>query len=645
MSVTPATATGKTVVTVKAGYKAIKGDTPDSMNVEFIIPESDEYLYFSLQKDSDGKYSGEKEISEYQKSGDYVLEYVEYYSGSGWDSYYGKGSTYYNDTKKKKVPEAYAGLTLKIKDTKTDTTPPVLKDITFNNYTVSVPGAFTYKLDATDNMSGINYHRVSLKSVEGYYSIYGEEVYDTLNGSITVFDQYKKTADYQIDVIYIEDKAGNVAIYAADPSQYSDAVQLPDKYCDLVFHVINDDESEGQAIDVTTSTTLDSLVSDIKSAADNSQIHVDITQHPILPKEALAAIKGTGKTLLLNSNDSIQYELYGKNVKDASKDWNLDADVYGTDDDRLNPCFGDKFNGAIYFKFIERAAFPGTAKIRIIPKGYDREYLKGKTDGIYVYSCDVKDDSKARTTTYTLNPIAGPISLSADKNVEFEMSSSEASGHYYITNCKASKLSCTEKWADPRETDPTKRFSDVPAGKWYSKPDGPIAYVIANGIMNGTGDGSTFAPEDPCTREMFVQILYNVEGAPGAGPSNPFSDVKSGKWYYNAVTWAFANSVTSGKSATLFGVGENVTREQLAQFLLNYATKRGFNTKDRADLSKFPDAGSISGWAKNAISWANANGIINGKIVKGVNYLDPKGNATRAETAQMLMGFQKKFGK
>ncbi len=203
----------------------------------------------------------------------------------------------------------------------------------------------------------------------------------------------------------------------------------------------------------------------------------------------------------------------------------------------------------------------------------------------------------------------------------------------------------TKKPIDPNSKDPTKRFSDVPAGKWYSKPDGPIAYVIANGIMNGTGDGSTFAPEDPCTREMSVQILYNAEGAPGADPSNPFEDVIDGKWYYKAVTWALANNVTSGKSATLFGAGENVTREQLAQFLMNYAKKRGFDTTARADVSKFPDNAQISGWAKDAISWANANGIINGKAKNGKNYLDPKGNATRAETAQMIMVFRKKFGK
>ena len=199
-------------------------------------------------------------------------------------------------------------------------------------------------------------------------------------------------------------------------------------------------------------------------------------------------------------------------------------------------------------------------------------------------------------------------------------------------------------WADSNSTDPIKRFSDVYPDKWYSKPDGPIAYVIANGIMNGTGDGMTFEPEGNCTREMFVQILYNSEGKPGAGPSNPFSDVKK-SWYYDAVTWAVANGVTTGTSATTFGVGGKVTREQLAQFLMNYAKKRGFDTTARADVGSFPDNAQISGWANEAISWANANGIINGKVKDGVNFLDPKGNATRAEVAQMIMGFQKRFGK
>lgn len=196
---------------------------------------------------------------------------------------------------------------------------------------------------------------------------------------------------------------------------------------------------------------------------------------------------------------------------------------------------------------------------------------------------------------------------------------------------------------NPNAEDVTKKFTDVPAGKWYSKPDGPIAYVVSRGIMSGVGDGSQFDPEGECTREMFVTILYNAEGKPGPGPSNPFTDVQDGKWYTNAITWAVANNVTKGTSDTTFGLGGKVTREQLAQFLMNYAVTKGYDTSAAADLSVFPDGNKISGWAYNAISWANANGILNGKGKNGTNYLDPKGNATRAEVAAMIMNFQKAF--
>lgn len=206
------------------------------------------------------------------------------------------------------------------------------------------------------------------------------------------------------------------------------------------------------------------------------------------------------------------------------------------------------------------------------------------------------------------------------------------------------KPSPTPDPVDPNATDPTKRFSDVPADKWYSKPNGPIAYVIANSIMSGTS-GTAFNPDGNCTREMFVQILYNIEGKPIFGNYNPFSDVIDGSWYSRAVIWAYDNEITSGTSATTFGVGGNVTREQLAQFLMNYANKRGFDTTARVDISGFPDAAQVSGWAAQSVSWANANGIINGKARGGVNFLDPKGNATRAEVAMMIMGFQKKFGR
>lgn len=198
---------------------------------------------------------------------------------------------------------------------------------------------------------------------------------------------------------------------------------------------------------------------------------------------------------------------------------------------------------------------------------------------------------------------------------------------------------------EPASYDPTKHFIDVAPGKWYSKADGPIAYVIKNDIMSGTGDGSTFGPEEDCTRSQFVQILFNAAERPIAGANNPFGDVETGKWYYDAVIWAYARGITKGTDATTFGVSKIVTREQLAMFLMNYADCRGFDIKTRADISVYPDSGLVSGWANEAISWANGNGIIKGKSKDGVNYLDPKGNATRAEVAQMIMNFQLKFGK
>ena len=141
---------------------------------------------------------------------------------------------------------------------------------------------------------------------------------------------------------------------------------------------------------------------------------------------------------------------------------------------------------------------------------------------------------------------------------------------------------------DPNAIDPVKRFTDVPAERWYSKSNGPIAYVVANNIMSGMGDGSKFGPEEPCTRAQFVQILYNTEGKPDPGNINPFTDVPE-KWYTAAIKWAYANGVTSGKSETIFAPDESVTRETIAQFLFNYAKKKGYDTSLRRDLSGYSD--------------------------------------------------------
>jgi len=172
-------------------------------------------------------------------------------------------------------------------------------------------------------------------------------------------------------------------------------------------------------------------------------------------------------------------------------------------------------------------------------------------------------------------------------------------------------------------------FTDV-EDTWYVPY---IQYVYDNGLMVGV-DETTFAPNRPLTRAMFVQILYTQAGEPEVSTSSPFTDLTA-DWYKNAVTWAYANGIVSGKSETTFGPDDNITREQLAVMLYSYA---GSPEISEAALD-FPDTKAISDYAVKAITWAVQNGIMSGKDANGTLYLEPKGQATRAEAATMVMQY------
>ena len=151
--------------------------------------------------------------------------------------------------------------------------------------------------------------------------------------------------------------------------------------------------------------------------------------------------------------------------------------------------------------------------------------------------------------------------------------------------------------------------------------------------MNGVGDGK-FDPEGAMTRAMLVTVLWRYEGAPMEG-SNIFSDVPNGQWYTDAVAWAAANGIVGGVGNGRFDPEGNITREQMATILHRYADKKGLDTSKRDDLSGFPDGGNVQSWAKDAMQWVVAEGIINGSEGK----LLPQGNATRAQVATILMRF------
>lgn len=191
----------------------------------------------------------------------------------------------------------------------------------------------------------------------------------------------------------------------------------------------------------------------------------------------------------------------------------------------------------------------------------------------------------------------------------------------------------TEEPDEPSGTQDETVFSDVSSSAWYAEA---VNYVYENGLMTGISS-TQFAPNNTLTRAMVVQTLYAMANKPAVSGSENFTDVSSGDWFADAVTWASANGIVSGYNATQFAPNDPLTREQLALILYGYAQMRGYNTtQSGTSIQKFTDYGSISAWALEAMDWAVNAGLLSGK---GNGVLDPTGTATRAEVAQILMNF------
>ncbi|RKJ81916.1 hypothetical protein D7X33_03020 [Butyricicoccus sp. 1XD8-22] len=181
---------------------------------------------------------------------------------------------------------------------------------------------------------------------------------------------------------------------------------------------------------------------------------------------------------------------------------------------------------------------------------------------------------------------------------------------------------------DPSDTpDGTQTsFTDVPAGAWYAEA---VAFVESRGLMSGSN--GRFSPDEKLSRGMLAQILFNAEGRPSGSTVPAFADVPARAWFTDAVAWAAAKNIVSGYVNGLFGPNDSVTREQLAVMLWRYA---GSPAPTSQALS-FSDADAAGGYARMALCWAVENGIMSGNGGR----LDPKGQVTRAQTAQMLKNF------
>lgn len=249
---------------------------------------------------------------------------------------------------------------------------------------------------------------------------------------------------------------------------------------------------------------------------------------------------------------------------------------------------------------------------------------------------------KGDTVTILLTPDEGcelEELLVTDKNGDGILLKDKGGGKYTFT-MPASKVTVAvsfSKRLDPVTgcpqggTCPAVAFDDISAGAWYH--DG-VHYCVAEALMNGVS-GRRFAPDASLSRAMLVTVLYRMEGSPSVGRPT-FADVPAGLWYSDAVAWAAECGVVNGVGDNRFAPERDISRQDMAVTLYRYASYKGYDMTNLADLSTYHDSGRIAPYARAAVEWCVAGGIISGKPG---DLLDPSGSATRAEVASVLLRY------
>lgn len=246
-------------------------------------------------------------------------------------------------------------------------------------------------------------------------------------------------------------------------------------------------------------------------------------------------------------------------------------------------------------------------------------------------AADKKTASKGTMVTVTASPSKGYV-VDAVKVVDKDgkdVAVTEKDGKYVFT-MPASAVTVTGSFKAETPAPVALPFTDVKSGDWFYPA---VQYAYAQGLMTGTS-ATTFAPNGTMNRAMIVTVLYRLEKSPAVTGASKFTDVPAGQWYSDAVAWAAANKIVNGYDETTFGPMNAVTREQMAAILFRYEQVKGLeNVTLEENLNRFPDQNKISAYAIPALQWAVGQKIINGNAD---GTLDPTGTATRAQVAQIF---------
>jgi len=347
---------------------------------------------------------------------------------------------------------------------------------------------------------------------------------------------------------------------------------------------------------------------EIKAAAPSGATEIGFD----LPKEALSTFAGSNaETLSLNSSLG-QLNLSAKTVESIAKQAEgadvvmslAKVDTEKTLNEQQREAVGTApvYDISITSGGKNITSFDGGTATVTLP--YE---LKAGEDpaGIVVWYLDAQGNIQKMETSY--DP--------ATKSVTFTTT------HFslYVVGYNAALA-----WNNP--------FTDVSKDAWYYDA---VHFVNQQGMMKGDS-ATAFLPEAAVTRGMLVTILYRLEGSPAMSGTS-FTDVIAGEWYSDAVSWAAVNGIAAGYGEDKFGPEDEITREQMAVMLMNYAKFKGYDiSADESSLSAFSDSTSVSSWAISAMKWAGTKKIITGD---SGGILDPAGSATRAQAATILMRF------
>lgn len=217
--------------------------------------------------------------------------------------------------------------------------------------------------------------------------------------------------------------------------------------------------------------------------------------------------------------------------------------------------------------------------------------------------------------------------LDSREEAEALLAQLQSGATYTVTLDQSSEIQLADNLTDTFQPAAGGTFTDVPATHWAA---GAVAFVSSQGLLQGTG-ASTFAPGQPMTRAMLVTALWREAGSPVVNYAMDFDDVDEGQWYTEAVRWAVSKGIVAGTGKG-FSPDAALTRESLAAILFRYAG--GQVSAD--DLSGYADGAGVSAWAREAMNWAVAQGLITGK---SGGRLDPGGTASRAEVSAILMRY------